>query len=702
MRKWIALGIVVLVFSGGLLLAVLNLNAWLNENREWVGRQAEAALGRRVSFGEVGVSLWPGLAVRLADLQVGDDPAFSQGDFVRAESVAVGVKLLPALLGSIEVSRVILRSPDITVIQTKQGRNTDSLGGAKPAEPGEPAQAAGPTELIVGLIDIRDGRLRLVDRTGKEPVELLVERIDLEASDVSPRQPIEFELGAAVLGSDRRNVAVSGTVGPIDTENPAASRLDLALALDPLVIDQALKLPMVASALPSDLAASGTLRVDAVAEGTLEQATFQGTIDAREAALRLGESFDKARGVPLELSFEARLEGENLTISSADLVLGKTKVHSQAQVVNLADPKVDFTATSDTLDLAALAPAGAGQRMLRDVSVKGTLALPEAGPDLKAAVRSPAGLVGGVAYQNLALDLALRNQRATIETLVLQAFEGQLSASGTYDMRNPDRPVFDLRSTLTNMRAEKLVESQLVSASQFVQGNLGADLSAKGAGAGWEAIQRNLTGTGSVVLDEGMLKDVNLADSALEAITGVPGLSALLSPNLRSRYPQVFGVEDTVFEKLDAQIDIRDGFVHARDLRLAARDYAIDGHGRVSLEGRLDMTTVMSFSESLSQDLVASVKQARYLRGRSGRVELPVRLTGALPKVVATPDLGYVAQAVSRELVGSLLEKALGGATQPTPDPTEPAPEGQPAPAPPPVDPTEELIRRGLGELFGN
>jgi len=700
-KKWMVFGSIVLVLAGGVFLAVANLNSWLNDNREMLAERAEAVVGRKVSFSDVGVSLWPTLAVRLSDLRVGDDPAFSDGNFIEAEIVDIGVKVLPLLSGRVEVSRVVLRSPQVTIIETAKGRNMDSLGGGAAAAEEAPASPAG--AIVIALIDLRDGRVLYVDRTGKEPVQTAVEKLDFSAKDVSPHEPFAFELSAAILGSSDRNVWVSGTVGPVDSTDPAASRLDLDVVLDPLTIDDALKLAIVTSALPADLKASGIVKIQIHIEGTLEAADLEGKIDARDAAIKLGDSFDKARGVPLNFSFKGKLEGENLHLPTADLVLGDTQLRSDVRISDFANPKVTFDTRTEVFDLTAVTGGGdRGEQVIRDVSIKGTLTLPDAGLNLKAAIRSASGVMSGTAYEQLVLDVAMANQRVTIETLSLRAFDGTLSVNGTYDMRDADRPVFDLHSKLRGMRVESIVASQRASASHFVQGNLDANLHAKGAGAGWEAIKQSLTGTGNVVIDDGRLKDINLGDSVLQGITGVPGMSAVLSPALRQKYPQVFGATDTVFEKLDAKIDIRNGWVNTRNLRLATQDYAIEGNGRISLDGKLDMTMVMRFSESLSQDLIASVKQARYLRGRTGRIEIPVRLTGTLPNVRPIPDIAFIAEAVSRELIGSLLEKALVPKSQRRSAEQGMSQAPDSVTTPPAVDPTEALIRRGLEELFGN
>jgi hypothetical protein len=286
----------------------------------------------------------------------------------------------------------------------------------------------------------------------------------------------------------------------------------------------------------------------------------------------------------------------------------------------------------------------------------------------------------------------MQKQVATIENLSASAFDGDLTVTGRYDMRNAARPSFDVQSKLSSMRIEKIIASRSPASARSLEGELGANLDLVGAGTDWGQIKRSLVGKGSVQLVDGLLRDVNLADTALEGLTGVPGLSGVLPPGLRSKYPDVFGVGDTVFEEMDAKIDIRDGWAHFRDFRLAARDYTISGQGRYSLDNELDMSTVMTFSQPLSESLVDAAKPMRYLQSPDGRVEFPVKLIGAAPNIKAVPDVGYIAKAASRQAIGKLLEDALGGSKDEedgsTRDPTA-------------DDTASDLLEKGLGDLLG-
>ena len=589
MRKWIlGFAIACVVVVGALALLAANLNSYLQENREWVAEQAQSVLGRPLSFGEAGISLMGGVGVRVADLRIGDDPAFSKEDFVRADAIDVRVAILPLLTGTVEVTRVVLRAPAITVIQTARGLSTDSLGGggkaAKKPAAGEAGEGGLP-DFVIAVVDITDGTLHFIDKTAQPAAEQSIQKLDFRASNVSPSGPIGFDIRAAVMGASRQNVRIEGTV------------------------------------------------------------------------------------------------------------------------VDLENPKVDFELTSDAFALPSEGE-GATPDVLRNLAIEGNLSLPKAGPKVAATLRSPKGTVAAADYRDLAIDFEMQNQVATIRKLSLQAFDGELGMTGSYDMRKTGRPSFKLNSKLTGMRIEKLIESRKPGSGDGLTGELGGDLALAGAGAGWESIKKSLTGQGGIQLVDGVLKDVNLADAALKGITGVPGLSGVLPPSLRAKYPQVFGVGDTVFENMDAKLDIRDGWANFRDFRLAARDYSVSGQGRYSLDNRLDMSTVMTMSQPLSDDLVKAAEPMQYLRSAEGRVEFPVKLVGPVPDIKPVPDVAYIAKAASRQAVGKLLERALGGSKQKTAAGTgEAAADGTTADEPTAEDAAKgaaaDLLNKGLGGLLG-
>ncbi len=781
MRKWIAAALVLLALAAGAVaLAAANLNSYLNANRDWISRQVEAALGRRVAFDEVELSLWGGLGVRVANLRVGDDPGFSREDFLEAREVRVNVGILPALRGRFDVSRVVVDSPAIALIRTGKGLNLASFGGGA-AEEGEKKGEAGSGAgaLLLGLLEIQDGEVRFVDRTTRPPRELVASRLDLAASDLSLEAPIGIRLDAAVLGADRENLRVEGRIGPLDRGEIARTPIELELSLEPADLAE---LARAAGPFPPELAAQGALALEASLEGSLERLVTRASLDASAAALAWGESFSKPKDVPLRLSLAGVYQGEELAIEQAELRLAKGALRASGKLglagrqaydlvvegdgIELADwkrlapavadldlagrlrarvravgalaqpglPKLDGTAGLEEL---ALRPEGGPALEGRAVQVTlrgNTLELPAtplsldgspveleakaqlgAGePTLMAKLRSPEGRLRGFDYRNLAADLRYQGGRATIERLVARTLDGELQASGSYDRRDPGRPVFDLSTTLRDTRIERLVGGFAPGAARVLQGRLGGDVSLSGSGSDWNAIKQALTGNGKVRLEDAQLADVNLAEGVLSGATGVQGLSGLLSPKVRARYPSLFGTGKTEFDALDAKLAIAGGRVLAQDLRLAARDFAVLGDGGISLDGEVDLKGTFTASEALTVQLVEEVKQARLLTGDSGRLEVPFRLSGPASKLRVQPDANALARTLLGHGLAEGLRKLVPGAARPAapaPQAGEPAPgaEGEPAPgaeaASPPVQKkpldAEDLLRKGRDLLRG-
>ena len=133
MRKWIIGGVVVLlilVIVAGV--ALVSLNGLIDRNKQYILAQVKEAVGRDVTVGDIGVSLWGGVGARLKQFSVADDPAFAKEPFVRAEDLQVNMKLLPLFRKEIEVSKVILHQPVINIIKDQQGQfNFSTIGGQK-------------------------------------------------------------------------------------------------------------------------------------------------------------------------------------------------------------------------------------------------------------------------------------------------------------------------------------------------------------------------------------------------------------------------------------------------------------------------------------------------------------------------------------------------------------------------------------------
>jgi AsmA protein len=702
-RRWlVALAAVVVALGLGLALAARNLDAYLNANREALARQVADALGREVGFGAVGVSLRRGLAVRVADLRIGDDPAFSSEPFLAVEALEVRVAILPALRGRIEVERVLLRRPTISVIETAQGLSTASLGrsAAPPAAAGAPPEASAPGALVVALVDIEDGTLRYLDRTSQPPVLTVAGDLDFQASDLAPDAPVRFEMEAAVLGASRQNLRASGSVGPPGAAEP---EIDVAATLDPLDLAQAFASAPLAGRVPAALAGSGTARVELRVKGRPADLAIETRIDAGEAELRFGDGFRKPRGSPLSLALPAQRRGDDVEIGPGDLVVDATRLALRGALEDLASPRLRLRIGSESAFPASFGLGGDGD-VLRDLALEGTLTLPSGGPRLTAVLRSASGSLRGLDYRDLALDARLRDRRLEVSQLALAAHQGTLAASGSANLGASGGPAFEARLAVDGVRLESLLAAYAPSDAARASGSLTARLALRGAGASRDAILRSLAGGGELGATDGVLRGFNPAGDALRALSGLPIFADRKIARLFESHPQVFGAEDTPFERIEARLEVASGQVVARDARLVARDYDVTGRGRYEIGGRLDSSAVMAFSPELSDAAVDAEKRLRFLRSPEGRIEFPVVIRGAPDDLAVQPDLAYVASSASREALTGVVERVLIGKRREDAEPArEPGQEPDAGEQPPASleDAGREILRRGLGGLLG-
>jgi len=789
MRKLVIVLVVLAVVVGAVLFALANFNSYLHDNRQWLADEASAALGRPVEFDDIGVSFRGGFGAALKNFSIADDPAYSKGNFVEVGEANVVVKILPALRGRYEVERVVLVAPRVNIVRRKSGFNFETFGAKAGAEADRPAPAApastaasgasdeaavAPGEglpLVVSLLEIRQGRFRLVDETTSPASEVVVDRVDFSAADIGFDAPVTVELAAAVLGVAQQNVHLSGSVGPLVSPADASrAPLNLDLEIGPLVVDRAKKLPTVGEAIPAELSSPDPITLRVAVAGRLDAPQAAVSLDATDAALSFGDVFRKPRGTRLSLqakgvaspdvidisglvfslaeatfrgggriatgaakdvdvqisgkgiplggwgkllpvaegldvggivnvdlrarqrgssgipelhgtigldnvravqpgggveisglTTEIAIDGDRVEIPQTRFLVAGESVTASATVTSVKSLSGDFAVSAAELDLAALGAGAAGlerAEVVRDLALEGSFAQAKGGPRFSARLRSSAGSVRDVEYSSLTADFGMAHHRADLERLSLGAFGGLLSGNAVYDMsQQPSH--FSFRGKLDGLDVARIVDYLDIGATVKMTGKVHGDLNLQGSGTEQEQIAQSVVGDGFLRVDDGVIADLNIAESVFTSVTGIPGLSALISPGVRKRYPEIFEAGDTKFEELGGVVDLRDGRAYLHDLALVANDYRVDGAGTVGFDKKVDIEASFAASEVLTGDLLGSFKEVKYLLGQTGRFEIPIEFVGTLPDVSPRPDLDFITERLSGALVSEGLEKGL-------------------------------------------
>ena len=219
----IALGAVVALIALVAVCLPLFLNA--DSFRTRIESTLTKSLGRKVSIGKLELSIWSGGLVA-TNTSVADDPAFSNQPFIQADSVKIGVEILPLILSKqLRIRGFSLLSPKVQLLRAANGTwNYSTIGkSASTAQDADTKQAF--PDLTVGHVTVENGRFTV----GTQPAAgapaaapaRVYDKVNLEAKNFGFRNSFPFSVSAHLPGEG--TVGLSGTAGPINAEDASAT-----------------------------------------------------------------------------------------------------------------------------------------------------------------------------------------------------------------------------------------------------------------------------------------------------------------------------------------------------------------------------------------------------------------------------------------------------------------------------------------------
>ena len=234
----IALGAVVAL----ILLVAVCLPLFLNADsfRARIESTLTKSLGRKVSIGKLELSVWSGGLVA-TNATVADDPAFSTQPFIQADSVKIGVEILPLILSKqIRIRGFSLVSPKVQLLRAANGTWNYSddwkIGGYDCPGCGHQASLSRSDggSRDGGEWAVHGGDSAAAGAPAAAPSRVY-DQVNLEVKDFGFRNSFPFTVSAHLPGEG--TVSLSGKAGPINQEDASATPFSGNLELkhiDPL------------------------------------------------------------------------------------------------------------------------------------------------------------------------------------------------------------------------------------------------------------------------------------------------------------------------------------------------------------------------------------------------------------------------------------------------------------------------------------
>jgi len=710
--KWllIAAGGVVVVFAGVLafIAATFDPNQYKGQVADLVKEKTQRTL---TIEGDIRLTLFPRLGVQLGKTRLSEFR--SDKEFAGLEQMRVSLALLPLLSKQVVVDQVQLNGLRVNLVKHRDGRinfadllGTEEAAAAAPA-PAPPSADAAPIKFDIDGIKVSKAAVSWKDEGAG--AEYTVSDLNLDTGRVVPGVPVTFELAAVFTASEpkmdvklqcagnvtavpqNRSFSVAVMTASVSAQGP---QLEAGLNIKLFGVEGSAKALQVreflitVDAKQADNTVKGTLSTPIAADfetQLFELPRLVGEFDVASPALPM-----KKLKVPLAGTVRADLKKQAV---NADLTtrFDESNVKAKVDMTDFAALFTRFDNEIDNLNVdrylpptekraASAEPASAAQAEqpidfspIKKLNLAGSLRI----DDLVAS---------NVKAQNLRMDVKARGGRLEVNPLSANLYQG--STKGTASV-NANNNQLAIKQNLSGVSIGPLLRDALNQDLLDGRGNVALDVTAIGNTV--TAIKKTLNGTAALILKDGALKGINLAQSLRNA-------KAIFTGGTRDSEQAAAAGEKTDFSELSASFLIREGVAHNDDLLAKSPFLRLTGSGDINIaDGSLNyLAKAAAVATSTGQG-------GRDLADTRG-LTLPVRASGPFTALKYKLEFGSafsdrakqqfeVKKEELKDKLEGQLKSRLQGATKPAGEATPATGEGS-APPPKPEDKLKEKLKK--------
>jgi AsmA protein len=590
--------------------------------------QVEGATGRRLAVdGDLGLSIFPSLAVDMSGVRFAGAAGSEVADMVALKELQVELKVLPLLSGVVEVDQFVLVEPVIHLEVDAKGKANWELetggeaAGTGSSEGGESGGGLPITELRLGDIRIENGTLIFTDRVAG--TEERVDSVDMQLALADIRSPLQAK---GSLGYRGETIELDLDLqAPYEVLQGGSSAFDLGIKSAPLQLG-----------FDGELSNQGA-------------PSTAGDIDLSVPSVKglaawLAEPLDLDTEALEALTVAGKLNSSAERIAFTDAVISLDQIQGKGEVttdLTGATPRISGRLDLGMVDLNPYLP-GEAHAPSQDEQASGS-AEPEGDASGAAGDWSDEPIELQLGGLDLAFELTLEGLKAndiklgrTVLALTLagQRLTADLRDFNLYDGKGQGRLVLDTSGgqprieeqfTLAGLEAFPFLKD--AAGFERLEGKADATFDVSTSGGSQRQLVQNLAGDGRVTFADGAIVGINVA--AMVRNVGSAFLSAEASETRK-----------TDFAELGGSFTIANGIIANKDLLLQAPALRVGGAGTVDLPAR-------------RVDYRIEPKAAATLEGQEGATDVagilvPVTVTGPFDDLSYKPDLsGLVEQAIA-------------------------------------------------------
>ena len=256
-----------------------------------------------------------------------------------------------------------------------------------------------------------------------------------------------------------------------------------------------------------------------------------------------------------------RLADHAVTTTGLTFGIGSAELRLQGQLRDFDHPVVEATVASKSLDLAEVGLTDT-PGVIQFRNFNGRMTMKGGTTDssrniwpVRGNITAGQGRMGGQDVTNLRADLAYQGRKLGVNALNFGALGGQFSGTGTVDLTDRNKPVYDFDFRIVAVPAASFLRTMDIS-PQKISGSVSIKGRLRASGTKKEDLSKTLTGKMAVEIERGVLKQFAVL-SKIFSLLNVSQLFKLQLPDMAS--------DGMPFRNIKASLDIKDGVIASED-----------------------------------------------------------------------------------------------------------------------------------------
>ncbi|MEJ2405534.1 MAG: AsmA family protein [Candidatus Thiodiazotropha sp.] len=605
-------GMLVVVIVAAIILVPMFVDP--NDHKARIIAEVKKATGRDLGItGDIGLSVFPRLALELNGLTLSNAPGFKQTDFATIQHAQVGVNLWPLLFKQIlEVDSVQIEGVRLYLAKAKDGTtNWDDLSGKsrtgkKPDGPKVEAPKdaeMGVFAFTIGGLNVDDANLVWDDQSTGNHYE--IRNIQLETGEVAPKQPVDLNFGLSFSSaqpslSSTLSLTTRLTVDP-DAESLTLEKLLLQVSAQgeglpekgvdgELLADVRLNLKENSLDIQNMEVKSGELSLTGNMEavdiqtrpsykGNLHLAEFNPRDWMQQFGIAVPETADE--GVLQSLHVGASFTGNDAQVKLDDLLVkfDQSTLKGGLEVIDFASPSYLFNLDLDQIDLDRYLPppqegtAAVPRKPARGGAAKEAPLLPvETLRKLRfdGTVRVGSLTINRLHAKAILLKLRGRDGKLNLDHEIGRFYDGLLKGDVQVDVKG-EAPKLKINETASRILSGPLLMDLTGKDTLLGSGNL--DMNLTTAGNTVTQFKRHLNGNVKFDFHDGAVKGFNLAKMIRDTKARLNGENVVTLDE----------PEQTDFSELNGTAVIENGVVNNQSLLAKSPYIRVEGSGKAYL-----------------------------------------------------------------------------------------------------------------------